>query len=106
MPRRSGPATVARRLGARVRSLRVEAKLTQERLAWECDLDKGYLSQVEAGKRLPSIPVLLALASRLKVEGADLLMLDVGRPRFQLLDAVRRRDRTAVHEALRKLGLA
>lgn len=105
MPRSAGNRTVARRLGARLRALRGEANLTQERLAWECDLDKGYLSQLESGKRLPSVAVLHVLAARLGVEVADLLAFDLARPRLALLDAARRADRDAVLAALRRLGL-
>lgn len=66
-------------------------------------MNKGYLSQVEAGKRLPSVPVLFNLAKRLKVEPAELL-LDPSRPVARLLEAVRRQDRAAVAEALRSIG--
>jgi len=67
MPRPPGSDQLAKRLGARIRRLRERAKLTQERLAWDCDLGKGYLSQVEAGKRLPSLAVLSAIAGRIGV---------------------------------------
>ena len=76
MPRPSGTATLAKRLGARLRALRVEAGITQEALAWESDIAKPYLSQVEAGKRLPSIAVLSALAKRLGVQLVDVVALD------------------------------
>ena len=105
MPPRRGAPSLARRLGARIRALRVEAQITQERLAWDCDLDKGYMSQVEAGKRMPSLPVLVALAKRLGVEVADIVGVPLSRPRLRLLDATRRKDRDAVHAALRRLGL-
>jgi transcriptional regulator with XRE-family HTH domain len=106
MPRLAGPATLARKLGARIRALRLEAAITQEKLAWESDLDKGYLSQLESGKRLPSLPVLFRLAARLEVEVADLLGFDLRRPRLKLLDAARTNDRDAVREALQRLDLA
>lgn len=66
--------------------------MTQERLAWECELDKGYLSQLEAGKRVPSVPVLFDLAHKLGVEVADVVGFDLERPRLRLLDATRRGD--------------
>jgi len=92
MPRRPGPATLARRLGARIRELRAQSRLTQEKLAWACDLDKGFLSQVESGKRMPSVPVLFVLARELGVEVADIVALDKKNPRLRLLDAARRLD--------------
>jgi transcriptional regulator with XRE-family HTH domain len=106
MPRKPGKASFARKLGTRIRALRTEAEITQEALAWESDLDKGFLSQIEAGKRIPSLPVLLMIAKTLGVEPADLLVLEVTKPRLRLLEAARRQDRAAAHEALRKLGLS
>lgn len=103
MASHAGSATTARALGARIRSIRGEAAITQERLAWDCDLDKGYLSQVEAGKRLPSLAVLGALAKRLEVELADLVGFDLRRPRLLLLDAARRADDAAIEAALAAL---
>jgi transcriptional regulator with XRE-family HTH domain len=82
------------------------AELTQERLAWECDLDKGYLSQVESGKRQPSLTVLAALAERLELTVADLVGFDLTHPRLELLDAARLGDLARVTAALRALALA
>lgn len=93
MPRRQGSPALSRRVGARVRSLREDAGITQETLAWECDLAKGYLSQVEAGKRLPSLAVVFAIARRLRVEAADIVGFDLGRPRLRMMDEARRGER-------------
>lgn len=49
----SRPRTLplARLLGRRIASLRAEAGLTQEKLAWEAGLEaKGYLSRIESGR--------------------------------------------------------
>ena len=62
---------LAKLLGARIAGLRGKSGLTQERCAWEAGLSKAYLSQIEAGKRLPSLVTLLALAERLGVEIRD-----------------------------------
>jgi transcriptional regulator with XRE-family HTH domain len=65
---------LAKQLGARIASLRAKRSLTQERCAWEAGLSKAYLSQIEAGKRLPSLPTLSALARRLGVEMSELFV--------------------------------
>ena len=101
MPRRSGPARVARLLGQRIKDLRVEAELTQEDVAWSCDLSKSHLSQIEAGKGYPSVPVLLALAKQLGVRPVDIVAFDPADARTQLLDAVRRGDREQAMRVLR-----
>ena len=79
--------------------------MTQERLAWSCNMDKGYLSQLESGNRVPSVPALCEIASQLKVGAADILAFDLEEPRYLLLDAARRSDRAEVRNALRKLAL-
>jgi transcriptional regulator with XRE-family HTH domain len=80
--------------------LRTEAAMTQERLAWDSDLDKGYVSQVEAGLRLPSLPALAALAQTLGATTADVVGFDLRSPRLRVLDAMRRGDVGEVEQAL------
>ncbi len=106
MARRSGPESYAKQLGERIRELRLEAEITQEKLAWSCDLQKSHLSQIESGKRLPSVTVLVDLANHLGLQPADLVGFDFSEPRLLLLDAVRRKDEQAVKQALKKLGIS
>jgi transcriptional regulator with XRE-family HTH domain len=80
--------------------LRAEAAITQERLAWDSDLDKGYVSQVEAGLRVPSLPALATLAKTLGVTIADVVGFDVRSVRLRMLDAMRRGDAGDVELAL------
>ncbi len=103
MPRRSAPGPLARSLGARVRHLREEANITQEKLAWDCGFAKGFLSQVEAGKSMPSLAALVALAKRLGVDPIDVLATDLRKPLHRVVDAVRRTDRDAIQELLGRL---
>ena len=51
------------------------------------------MSQIEAGKRLPSVPVLGRIAKLLGVQMADIIGFDLTEPRLALLDAVRRDDK-------------
>ena len=67
MAHRAGSVVLARKLGRRIRALREEAGITQEQLAWDCDLAKSHLSQVGAGRGLPSLAVIGLLAKRLNV---------------------------------------
>jgi transcriptional regulator with XRE-family HTH domain len=39
------------KVGLRIKELRTELKLTQEKLAFKAELDKTYLNEVERGKR-------------------------------------------------------
>ena len=104
MPRQAGSTQMAKRLGVRVRQLRQEVGLTQEKLAWESDLAKPYLSQIEAGKRLPSVPVLYRLAERLGVDVVDLLCVDMECLQHQLLEALRRGDGEELRAVLARVS--
>lgn len=48
--------------------IRTEKGYTQERLAYESDVSKGYLSELEAGKKSPTIRTLEKLAETLEVK--------------------------------------
>jgi transcriptional regulator with XRE-family HTH domain len=102
---RPATAATARRFGARLRTLRAEKGITQEQLALAVDVGKGFLSEVESGKKFPSVPTMIELARELGVDLVDLFVLDASDPRQTLLDAARRGDRVAVMAALKKLGL-
>jgi len=82
---------LARRLGQRIQALRGERKLTMEQLAYTADAlsSKGYLSEIEAGRRLPSLHVLADLAKRLTVEPYDLLVTPERTLRERLVEASR-----------------
>lgn len=54
-------------VGANVRRLRLERKLTQEQLAHEAEIDLTYVGGIERGYRNPSVEVLGKLASSLQV---------------------------------------
>ena len=104
MPSKAGPARLARAIGVRIRALRAEAGLTQEQLAWACDLNKGYMSRLEAGKAMPSVAVLCAVAKNLGLNLMEVVAHDPRDPTCGLLDAIRRRDRrqaeVLLHDAM------
>jgi len=64
--------TLAKKLGKRISQIRRQRGLTSERLAYENGLSKGYLSDIENGKRLPSLKCLEKLARALGVSLRDL----------------------------------
>ncbi len=100
MPRQARPVALARQLGARLRVLRERAELTQEGLAWACDISKGFLSELESGKRFPSMPTLHRLVRRLGVDLVDVFAVDPRDPRTALLDALRVGDGDRAAEVL------
>ena len=60
-------------LGQRIRELRTKSDLSQEKLAFTCDLDRTYIGSVERGERNVSIINLQKIATALNVELHDLL---------------------------------
>jgi transcriptional regulator with XRE-family HTH domain len=84
----------------------MEKGITQEQLAWDCDVEKSHLSMVESGKRMPSLPMLLVLAKQLDVQVADVVAYDLDEPRLGLLNAVRRKDIGAALKLLKRLGIS
>ena len=60
-------------LGRKVKSLRLHRRLTIEQLGRRADVSKSMLSMIEAGRRAPSIRLLLRLAKSLTVSVTELL---------------------------------
>jgi len=60
-------------IGNRIRGLRIEADLSQEKLAFESELDRTYIGSVERGERNISVINLRKIAKALKYKTADLL---------------------------------
>jgi len=60
-------------IGNRIRELRIEANLSQEKLAFESELDRTYIGSVERGERNISVINLRKIAKALKYKTADLL---------------------------------
>jgi transcriptional regulator with XRE-family HTH domain len=56
-----------------VRALRIAARLPQEQLALQSDLDRSYVGQVERGERNISLKNIGKLARALDVAPAELL---------------------------------
>lgn len=58
--------------GQQVRSLRLQAGLSQENFAERCGLDRTYISGIERGTRNPTLEVLYILATALHIDLASL----------------------------------
>lgn len=69
------------RLGQKVRRMRERAGLTQAELALALGLSessKGFISEIESGKKLPKLELVLRLADRFGVTTDYLLRDDQG----------------------------
>lgn len=64
------PAVVG--LGRAIRALRAERGLSLSQLALSAGVDKGYLSRVERGLKVPSVAIVLRISTALQVSAAQL----------------------------------
>lgn len=65
--------TLQSTLGRNVRRLRRELNLSQEQLAFQAEIDRTYVSQIERGAINPSLLVLWKLSCALGLDVAVLL---------------------------------
>lgn len=64
---------LVRLLGENVREARKRRHMSQEALALEADMKRSYLSELERGKRNPTVRALGRLAEALGIDPSDLL---------------------------------
>ncbi|ESY75033.1 XRE family transcriptional regulator [Mesorhizobium sp. LNHC252B00] len=64
-------------LAANLRRLRHAKGLSQDDLAYEAEVSRSYLSQIEKGKYYASLKIIEKLASVLQVEAWELLKAPV-----------------------------
>lgn len=61
-------------VGRNIVKIRNERRVSQEELAFRASIDRSYLSQIESGKRNPSLRLLAKIADSLGVKVARFLM--------------------------------
>ena len=61
---------VYRKMGAKIRYYRQLKGINQTDFAIKVSISSQYLSKIENGKRIPSLPVLLSIAEALEVDVA------------------------------------
>ncbi|MBL8575621.1 MAG: helix-turn-helix transcriptional regulator [Mesorhizobium sp.] len=64
---------IRRRLAKNLKRLRQERGLSQEKFAFEVDIHRTYISDLERGARNPTISVIEKLAKYLRVSAGELL---------------------------------
>lgn len=104
MPRRKQSDPLALKIGGRIRSLRQELEITQEKLAYEGGLkSKGHLSGIEKGLVVPTLGTLSLLAERLGVDLLDLVTFPESSARQQLVALTGRMKPGTVRRLIRDL---
>lgn len=62
-----------KRLGRKIREKRKQCGLTSQQLADLCHVNDSYIRQLESGKKVPSMPLLLSLCDELETSPNYLL---------------------------------
>jgi len=104
-------STLSKQIGERLRALRINAGLTQERLAERADLHTTYIGQLERGEKNATIESICKLARALQVAPAQIfahLPGGAGSPSpaeeiYQLVQECTPREQKALLELLRQL---
>lgn len=66
---------IKKEFGKRVRQLREGKGWAQTDLAYEADIEPGYVSRIELGKANPSITIVVALVKALNCNIQDLIVI-------------------------------
>lgn len=64
---------IRRQVGRNLSKFRKDKGLTQEELAFDCELDRTYISGIERGIRNPTVLILQRIAAALKIPPSRLL---------------------------------
>jgi transcriptional regulator with XRE-family HTH domain len=67
--------TIVKKVGKRIKYLREQSELSQEKLALKAGLNRAYIGYIERGERNPSITTLAKIADVLEVEIKELFEL-------------------------------
>lgn len=68
---------IKEKIGIRLRELRKLKGLSQERFAFECELDRTYIASIEQGKRNVSIVNIEKIAKALNMSVYDFFEKDI-----------------------------
>jgi len=69
---------ITKRFGLRVRRLRKDRGLSQEKLAFDAGIHRTYLGGIERGERNPTLKNITRIARALGVSLAELFAYDAG----------------------------
>ncbi|MBW3597630.1 MAG: helix-turn-helix domain-containing protein [Planctomycetes bacterium] len=60
-------------LGEELRKARRDAKLSQEQLSFEAEVDRTYISELENNKKSPTLDVLFRLCDAMGIRASELI---------------------------------
>lgn len=69
--------SILKDFGYHLKNIRLKKNITQEQLAFLCDLDRTYVSGIERGKRNISLMNIYKIASALNIHPSELLIFEI-----------------------------
>lgn len=60
-------------IGKMIKIAREKKNISQEELAFQCDIDRSYVGHLENGRHIPSSYMIALIASRLKISADHLI---------------------------------
>ena len=66
-------ADINKQVGAKIRKIRLEKGFSQEELAFEADLHRAYIGQIERGEKNIGVQNLQKIATALKIKISKLI---------------------------------
>lgn len=60
--------TISKEIGKEIKKARENKGLTQQELSSKVEISRNYLSDIECGRYLPSVPKLLSISTELKID--------------------------------------
>ena len=75
-------------LGAKIKEVRIERKMTQETLAEKADIGAMYLGEIERGVKMPTVRVFVKIIEALQVSADYILRNEISSGRDYALDEI------------------
>lgn len=69
------PIIIKKIIGKTVKAIRMKKGISQEDLAFSCDVDRSYISLIEVGKNEPSVSKIFEICEGLKIKPSDLIRM-------------------------------
>jgi len=66
---------IKKAIGKIVKSLRIKRGMSQEDLAFVCDVDRSYISMIEVGRNEPSVSKIFSICEGLEIKPSDFIRL-------------------------------
>ena len=78
-----------KKIGLRIKELRLKSKMTQEKLSELADIDISFLSEIECGKRNISLNTIEKISQALKIDINNLLNENIPEDRLDKNEMVK-----------------